>query len=71
MIRMSKLLKWSRRAFIGISTVGVGGALVVGVAIRPGDRRDLVTKDVSEDDEHLLNLWVKICLLYTSPSPRD
>ena len=27
--------------------------------IRPGDRRDLVTKDVSEDDEHLLNLWVK------------
>ena len=60
MIRMSKLLKWSRRAFIGISTVGVGGALVVGVAIRPGDRRDLVTKDVSDDDEHLLNLWVKI-----------
>ena len=60
MIRMSKLLKWSRRAFIGISTVGVGGALVVGVAIRPGDRRDLVNKDVSDDDEHLLNLWVKI-----------
>jgi isoquinoline 1-oxidoreductase beta subunit len=51
--------KWSRRAFI---TTGVltGGAVVFGVAIRPGDRRSEVSKLVAGEDESVLHIWLKI-----------
>ncbi|WOJ97153.1 molybdopterin cofactor-binding domain-containing protein [Congregibacter brevis] len=51
--------KWTRRAFI---TTGVlaGGALAVGVAIRPGHRAPKVAGQVTEDGEVLVNMWVKI-----------
>ncbi|HUD97419.1 MAG TPA: molybdopterin cofactor-binding domain-containing protein, partial [Woeseiaceae bacterium] len=51
--------KWTRRAFI---TTGVlaGGAIVIGVAVRPGNRADRVLPLVAGDDETVLNVWVKI-----------
>ncbi|EAQ98220.1 xanthine dehydrogenase family protein molybdopterin-binding subunit [Congregibacter litoralis] len=51
--------KWTRRAFI---TTGVlaGGALAVGVAIRPGHRAPKVAGEVTEDGEVLVSMWVKI-----------
>ena len=55
--------KWTRRGFIGVGAVAglaVGGALVVGVAIRPGDRTDKLAGSVVEGDEQLLTMWVKI-----------
>ncbi len=53
--------KWTRRAFIA-SGVTAGGILVVGVAIRPGDRRSELAPLVTTagDGEQLLNAWVKI-----------
>jgi len=51
--------KWTRRGFIGAGLVA-GGALVVGVAIRPGDRTEKLEKFVAADGEHLLTAWVKI-----------
>ncbi len=51
--------KWTRRAFIA-SGVAAGGVLVVGVAIRPGDRRGELAPLVTEDGEQLLDTWVKI-----------
>ena len=51
--------KWTRRAFIGSGLVG-GGALVVGVAIRPGNRAGKVTRLVARDGEIVVNAWVKI-----------
>ena len=54
-----RLGKWTRR---GLITAGVvtGGALVVGVAIRPGHRAPKLRDVVANADEALLNLWVKI-----------
>ena len=51
--------KWTRRGFI---TAGVltGGALVVGVAIRPGHRAPKLAGMVANGDEVLVNTWVKI-----------
>jgi isoquinoline 1-oxidoreductase beta subunit len=51
--------KWTRRGFIAAGTVA-GGALLVGVAIRPGDRRSELAPLVAGDDEHLIHTWVKI-----------
>ncbi len=51
--------KWTRRGFIGAGLVA-GGALVVGVAIRPGDRTDELAKYVAGEGEHLLTAWVKV-----------
>ncbi|MGJ8564620.1 MAG: molybdopterin cofactor-binding domain-containing protein [Alphaproteobacteria bacterium] len=51
--------KWTRRGFIGAGLVA-GGALVVGVAIRPGDRTGKLAKHVTEGNENLLTAWVKI-----------
>ena len=51
--------KWTRRGFIGAGLVA-GGALVVGVAIRPGDRTGKLAKYVAGEGEHLLTAWVKI-----------
>jgi len=51
--------KWTRRAFI---TTGVltGGALVLGVAIRPGNRADKVRGMIAGEGETVLNIWLKI-----------
>ena len=51
--------KWTRR---GLITAGVvtGGALVVGVAIRPGHRAPKLAPLVTQDGEALVNVWVKI-----------
>ncbi len=51
--------KWTRRGFITAGLVA-GGALVVGVAIRPGHREPKLAKYVLEDGEQLLTAWVKI-----------
>ena len=51
--------KWTRRAFI---TTGVlaGGALAVGVAIRPGNRASKVEPFMAAEEETILNIWLKI-----------
>jgi isoquinoline 1-oxidoreductase beta subunit len=51
--------KWTRRAFI---TTGVlaGGAVVIGVAIRPGNRAGKVAALIAGEDETVFNVWVKI-----------
>lgn len=51
--------KWTRR---GVITAGVvaGGALVVGVAIRPGNRARKLSPLVAEGDEMLVSAWLKI-----------
>ncbi|MFN3235904.1 MAG: molybdopterin cofactor-binding domain-containing protein [Pseudomonadales bacterium] len=51
--------KWTRRGFITAGVVG-GAALVVGVAIRPGNRNQELAEYVAEDGELLINSWVKI-----------
>jgi isoquinoline 1-oxidoreductase subunit beta len=51
--------KWTRRALI-TSGVVAGGALVVGVAIRPGHRAPKLAPLVAGDDEVLVHTWVKI-----------
>ena len=51
--------RWTRRGFIGAGLLA-GGALVVGVAIRPGDRTGELAKYVTEEGEHLVAVWVKI-----------
>ena len=56
---MSKLGKWSRRGFIAGGVVA-GGGLVIGVAVRQGDRRGDVISSVTTDGDELLNIWVKI-----------
>ena len=51
--------KWTRR---GLITAGIvtGGALLVGVAIRPGHRAPKVRALVADDEEALLTVWLKI-----------
>lgn len=51
--------KWTRRAFI---TTGVlaGGAVVFGIAIRPGNRAKKVAGALPDKDNTLLNIWVKL-----------
>lgn len=51
--------KWTRRAFI---TTGVltGGALVLGVAIRPGNRANKVKHLIGGEEESVINIWLKI-----------
>ena len=51
--------KWTRR---GLITAGVvaGGALAVGVAIRPGHRVPKLSPLVAGESEQLINTWVKI-----------
>jgi isoquinoline 1-oxidoreductase beta subunit len=51
--------KWSRRGFIAAGVV-TGGALIVGVAIRPGHRAPKLAGLVTQDGEVLVNAWVKI-----------
>ena len=51
--------KWTRRAFI---TTGVltGGALVLGVAIRPGNRAGKVKDMIAGEGDTVLNIWLKL-----------
>ncbi|MEE8078423.1 MAG: molybdopterin cofactor-binding domain-containing protein, partial [Pseudomonadales bacterium] len=51
--------KWTRRGFI-VAGVGVGGALVVGVALRPGNRLAELSPMVAGDGETLVNSFVKV-----------
>ncbi|MBT5388906.1 MAG: xanthine dehydrogenase family protein molybdopterin-binding subunit [Porticoccaceae bacterium] len=51
--------KWSRRAFIGAGVVA-GGGLLIGVAIRPGNRSEELSKHVINDGETFLHTWVKL-----------
>jgi isoquinoline 1-oxidoreductase beta subunit len=51
--------KWTRRGFITAGVVG-GTALVVGIAIRPGNRNAALAPLVASGDEALVNAWVKI-----------
>jgi len=59
----SRARKWTRRSFMGAGAVAglaASGALIVGVAIRPGDRTDDLAKFVTDGDEQLVTTWVKI-----------
>ncbi len=51
--------KWTRRGFITAGVVGTG-ALVVGVAIRPGRRAPELARYVAGEDDTLINAWVMI-----------
>jgi isoquinoline 1-oxidoreductase beta subunit len=51
--------KWTRRGFITAGVIG-GSALVVGVALRPGNRNPELTELVASEGETLVNAWVKI-----------
>jgi isoquinoline 1-oxidoreductase beta subunit len=51
--------KWTRRAFITTGALA-GGAIVIGVAIRPGDRAGQVAPLIAGEDETVLNVWLKI-----------
>ena len=56
----SRVGKWTRRGLLITAGTVVGGALVVGVAVRPGHRAPRIRSLVANDDEVLLNVWVKI-----------
>lgn len=51
--------KWKRRSFITAGLVA-GGALAVGVGIRPGHRAPRVADEVTGAGETLVSMWVKI-----------
>lgn len=51
--------KWTRRAFIGAGVL-TSGALVIGVAIRPGNRSSKVAGLIAEKGETVMNIWLKI-----------
>ena len=51
--------KWTRRAVITTGAL-TGGVLLVGVAIRPGNRADKVARMVADDNETVLNVWLKL-----------
>ena len=51
--------KWTRRGFITAGVVG-GSALIVGVALRPGNRAPDLAKLTTKGSEALVNAWVKI-----------
>lgn len=51
--------KWTRRAFISAGVL-TGGAVVFGVAIRPGNRAGKVRDLVANANETMFNVWLKI-----------
>jgi isoquinoline 1-oxidoreductase beta subunit len=51
--------KWTRRAFVSAGVLA-GGVVVFGVAVRPGNRADKVSKLIASEDETVFNVWVKI-----------
>ena len=56
----SRVGKWTRRGLLVTGGVVAGGALVIGVAVRPGHRAPQLRGLVADGDEALLNVWVKI-----------
>lgn len=55
----SRKAKWTRRGFITAGVVA-GGALMVGVAIRPGHHEKKLRRYVEGEGETLITAWVKI-----------
>ncbi len=51
--------KWTRRAFMTTGLLA-GGAVVIGVAIRPGNRAGQVAALVAGEDETVFDVWLKI-----------
>lgn len=51
--------KWTRRAFIGAGVLA-GGTLVLGIAIRPGNRASKVAGLIASGGETVMNIWLKI-----------
>jgi isoquinoline 1-oxidoreductase beta subunit len=51
--------KWTRRGFITAGVVG-GGAMVIGVALRPGHDTPEAAKLVAGEGESMISAWVKI-----------
>ncbi|MBS4071296.1 MAG: xanthine dehydrogenase family protein molybdopterin-binding subunit [Algoriphagus sp.] len=51
--------KWTRRAFIGAGVLA-GGTLVLGIAIRPGNRASKVAGLIASEGETVMNIWLKI-----------
>lgn len=51
--------KWTRRAFIGAGVLA-GGTLVLGIAIRPGNRASKVAGLIATEGETVMNIWLKI-----------
>jgi isoquinoline 1-oxidoreductase beta subunit len=51
--------KWTRRAFIGAGVLA-SGAVVIGIAIRPGNRSSKVAGLIAEKGETVMNIWLKI-----------
>lgn len=51
--------KWTRRAFIGAGVLA-GGTLVIGIAIRPGNRSSKVVGLIAKEGETVMNIWLKI-----------
>jgi isoquinoline 1-oxidoreductase beta subunit len=51
--------KWTRRAFLTTGVL-VGGGIIVGVAIRPGNRTGKLSPHVTADGETLVHTWVKL-----------
>ncbi|MCO7226725.1 molybdopterin cofactor-binding domain-containing protein [Pleionea sp. CnH1-48] len=51
--------KWTRRGLIATSLT-LGGGLLVGVAVRPGNRNSQLSPLVNKENETLVNTWVKI-----------
>ncbi len=51
--------RWTRRSFLAAGVV-VGGGLVVGVAIRPGNRARELAGQVAGEGETLVHTWVKL-----------
>ncbi|ABC64337.1 xanthine dehydrogenase family protein molybdopterin-binding subunit [Erythrobacter litoralis] len=55
----SRTAKWTRRGVMGAGVLA-GGALLIGVAVRPGNPVGRLKPLVAEGDEELVNSWVKI-----------
>ncbi|WP_296705321.1 molybdopterin cofactor-binding domain-containing protein [Algoriphagus sp.] len=51
--------KWTRRAFISAGVLA-GGTVVIGIAIRPGNRSSKVAGLIAEEGETVMNIWLKI-----------
>ena len=51
--------KWSRRGLITAGVIG-GSALIVGVAIRPGNRNTKVEAFFPDEEDELITSWVKV-----------
>ncbi len=51
--------KWSRRAFISGGIIS-GGVVLFGIAIRPGNRVAKVAPLISDTNDTIFNVWLKI-----------